>query len=592
MKRTRLLWKIYPYFVFISTLSTIFVTIIACLTIRYFYYEQKEVDLSARANIASYHFLDHLKKKDYKAVKAYCDIIGKSSKTRFTVVLPSGEIVGDSVENSKAMEAHSFRSEIKRAFYEKKTSSAVRYSSSTEGEYMFLAVPVFDESKVIGVVRASIPLRDINITLYSIYENIFMSFILLILVVTFLSLFASKKISDPIESIKNQAENIVLSGDNIRVSLYKKEPVELYKLALVINRITLNLKDKVKQVLRVNQEQAAVYSAVLDGIFALNKERKIVHCNEAALRMFDLKESSFKYTSIEESIRNIDFQNFFNESCETSLKLEKEIEIYNDKSCFYYLRSSPLISNNGMQSGVVIVVSDLTKIKQLEDCRRDFVANVSHELRTPLTSIKGFSETILDHSLTDIDEIKDFVRIIYDHSNRLSGIIEDLLNLANIEENTGNKSLEKTSYFVKPMIESAVKTCSYLVLNNKASINISCDSNLKVIMSSKLIEQAVVNLLENAIKYSHLECKISVFVSNSKSSINIAISDNGPGINKKYISRLFERFYRVKNNSENLVKGSGLGLSIVKHIISAHGGSVNVKSELGKGSTFFIIIPT
>ena len=237
-------------------------------------------------------------------------------------------------------------------------------------------------------------------------------------------------------------------------------------------------------------------------------------------------------------------------------------------------------------------MNDVTRLRRLENVRRDFVANVSHEIRTPLTSIKGFVETLLDGAIENKEDTVSFLKIIAKQSNRLNSIIEDLLTLARLEEEGDRSKIDFDPIEIRRVVDGAVRVCIHASEKKHIEIKVECPSDLVVKVNYALLEQAVINLVDNAIKYSPegSEIDISVSADNSDQTV-ISVKDNGPGIEKKHLPRIFERFYRVDKARSRDLGGTGLGLAIVKHIAQVHSGRVDVHSTPGIGSNFFIYLP-
>jgi two-component system phosphate regulon sensor histidine kinase PhoR len=239
--------------------------------------------------------------------------------------------------------------------------------------------------------------------------------------------------------------------------------------------------------------------------------------------------------------------------------------------------------------GAVVMLHDITRLRHLENVRRDFVANVSHELRTPITSIKGFVETLLDGAIEDPDNARRFLRIILRQANRLNAIIEDLLTLSRIEKGSEEATVELDEDSVPEVLQAAVEMCAEQARDKAVTVRLECPHGLTVRMNSHLLEQVVVNLLGNAIKYSDPGLSVELIASRQDNEVVIQVRDHGCGIDPKHLPRLFERFYRVdKARSREL---GGTGLAIVKHIALAHHGSASVESAVGCGSTFSIRLP-
>ncbi|HET6881209.1 MAG TPA: ATP-binding protein, partial [Pirellulales bacterium] len=245
----------------------------------------------------------------------------------------------------------------------------------------------------------------------------------------------------------------------------------------------------------------------------------------------------------------------------------------------------------GRPIGAVIVLNDVSRLRQLENLRRDFAANVSHELRTPITSIKGFVETLLDGAMANPPDAERFLNIIGRQADRLNTIIEDLLSLSRIEKETESGGIVLSVGSLAKVLQAAVNDCSARAAERDVQVVLDCPSDISARMKADLLEQAVINLLDNAIKYSEPGKQVWVRGYREEHLATIAVEDQGSGIAEEHHTRLFERFYRVDKARSRKLGGTGLGLAIVKHIALAHRGQVAVESQVGKGSTFFIRLP-
>jgi two-component system phosphate regulon sensor histidine kinase PhoR len=245
----------------------------------------------------------------------------------------------------------------------------------------------------------------------------------------------------------------------------------------------------------------------------------------------------------------------------------------------------------GKKTGAVIVLTDTTRIKQLEKVRRDFVANVSHELKTPITSIKGFVETLQEGALTDAEQANRFLEIIAKHADRLNAIIDDLLTLSRLEESVEQRALSFEMTPLKPVLTEAIELSKVKAKEKHIQINLDCAENIEARINPALLEQAVTNLINNAIKYSEAKSSIEINAKQTETDIRITVRDQGCGIAEKYHERIFQRFYVVDKSRSRKLGGTGLGLAIVKHIAQVHNAQVTVESQPGTGSTFTIHLP-
>ena len=251
---------------------------------------------------------------------------------------------------------------------------------------------------------------------------------------------------------------------------------------------------------------------------------------------------------------------------------------------YVQLHGTLLKNEYGDTIGALVVLNDVTRLRRLEVVRRDFVANVSHEIRTPLTSIKGFIETLLDGAIEEPDTAKRFLKIMIKQSNRLNSIIEDLLEKRATVQFSESK--------IRKAIDSAINVCLPRAQNKNITLRIKGDDKIRLVMNVTLVEQAIVNLIDNAVKYSAENTCVEIDSVLEKDESVISVKDEGIGIAKEQLPRIFERFYRVDKARSRTLGGTGLGLAIVKHIAKVHNGRVTVESEVGKGSTFKFIIPS
>jgi two-component system phosphate regulon sensor histidine kinase PhoR len=255
------------------------------------------------------------------------------------------------------------------------------------------------------------------------------------------------------------------------------------------------------------------------------------------------------------------------------------------------LDGASLRDSKGDKSGAVIVISDMTRVRRLEEVRRDFVANVSHELRTPITSIKGFVETLLDGASRKPEDAERFLQIIAKHADRLNAIVEDLLTLSSLEDGTEKRKITLEKASIRAVLNSVVEMSSIKAEEKHIAVELDCDKQIEAKINTVLLEQALLNLVDNAIKYSEPGSLVRIKARKADKMMAISVHDDGCGIAKIHQDRIFERFYVVDKSRSRKLGGTGLGLAIVKHIAEVHGGSVTVESSPGAGSTFTMHLP-
>ncbi|MCX5881499.1 MAG: ATP-binding protein, partial [Deltaproteobacteria bacterium] len=286
-----------------------------------------------------------------------------------------------------------------------------------------------------------------------------------------------------------------------------------------------------------------------------------------------------------------DFHRFVKLAFRDETPSEEDLFFYISGEAVLEARSSVLKNARGERIGVLIVLNDVTRLRRLENMRKDFAANVSHEIKTPLTAIKGFVETLKTGALNRPEEAIRFLGIIEKHTNRLNAIIDDLMKLSMIEQKTDKKEILLENRSLLPILQSARHVCQSMADEKAIQIMLSCEETLSIHLNAALIEQAFVNLLDNAIKYSGPGSSIEIEVKQMDTEVSVSFRDHAIGIAPEHLPRLFERFYRADPSRSRKLGGTGLGLAIVKHIVNAHAGRITVESSPGKGSEFVVYLP-
>ncbi len=329
-----------------------------------------------------------------------------------------------------------------------------------------------------------------------------------------------------------------------------------------------------------------------EGVLAIDENERIISINRAAIEILELAAAAWEGRSVYEVVRNTSLQRFVSKTLSAREPREDEITLHTDKKERLIRTIGTVLRDaDGARIGAVIVLDDITRIRQLENMRREFVANVSHELRTPITSIKGFVETLMEMDPEEIRDARRFLETITRQTDRLNAIIEDLMLLSRLDQESEKRLIQLRPGRIKNVLLSAIDTCSLKASEKNVDVQLDCPDELSAEIESRLLEQAVVNLIDNAIKYTEGDDQVLVTARREDSQVVIAITDHGRGIPADHHSRLFERFYRVDRARSRKLGGTGLGLAIVKHIVQAHDGSVEVRSAPGDGSTFSIILP-
>jgi len=590
IKRKTLFWKLYPSFLIISFISLLAIVMIALWSFKSFYYQQRAGDLEIRAKILAPEFSRLIQSQRYQDIQQQSQKLGDDSSTRITIIFPSGIIVGDSKKDPSSMDNHKNRPEIAQAILSGKGLS-IRYGHTLETDSMYFAMPIMAQENMIGVIRTSTPLNTLQDALWSIYYKVALGFSLLIILTALASWWMSKALVRPLEVMKVQAQRLAKGDFSSRVKLSNNDSLESEQLGQAFNEIAIQLNQRIEIILNQRNEQEAVFSSMVEGVIAIDSSENILRINQAAYNMLKISEQNIEGDNLQQVVQNAELRKLILFALQQDKPVGQEIIIHNNVEQVLLAQSAPLVDIHKNKCGTLIVFNDITKLKEFELQRKEFVANVSHELRTPLTAIQGLSETLIEFPTLPQDKRANFIGVIHTHSIRLEGIIENLLTLSKIEKETEIDEIDFTEESITFALSNAIFLCKDKALKRNISIRLNNAEDIVFKHNPPLIEQAIINLLSNAIKYSNGDSEITITVLKQSDSIDISVEDKGSGIPAAHLSRLFERFYRVDKARSRALGGTGLGLSIVKHIALAHKGTVSVTSEIDKGSIFTLTLP-
>ena len=588
MNKKRLLWQLFPTYLLITLAALTAVGWYSLSSLREFHYDRISVDLEVRARLVERLVSENLSTQNIPSLDALSKELGKSASMRVTLIDPSGQILGDSHEDPARMDNHAGRPEIKEAL-SGKTGLSIRYSYTLKEKLIYLAIPVFQNGKIIGVVRTSIPITFVDNVLRSMEIKIGWAGLAVALLAAFISLVVSRRISRPLESMKRAADEFA-QGDLTR-KISATGSFEIAGLAEALNQMAQQLDERIRSLTEERNEREAILFSMIEGVFAVDAAERFISMNQAAAELIGVDPKKSKRKHIQEVVRNSALHNFVKEALNSKNVVETTFIMKGNPERNLQARGTVLKDASNNSIGAVIVLNDVTRLLRLENMRRDFVANVSHEIKTPITSIKGFVETLLEGAINHPEEASHFLEIIARQVDRLNALIDDLLSLSRLEHDSDSLMITMEDAGLKGVLQSSIQACQDQATKQNATIELICDENLRAKFNPQLLEQAVINLVDNAIKYSGPEKRVEVLAEQESDEIIIQIRDWGCGIGQAHLPRLFERFYRVDKARSRDLGGTGLGLAIVKHIAQIHKGFVRADSVLGKGSTFSIHLP-
>ena len=572
MKRT-IFTKVFGGYLFIILLLSLFILLFSFSTIRQHYLEaltERLQNIGAALRPAALPLLD---KEHAEALNGLLRKVGQETNIRITVIDARGVVLADSQEDPAKMENHASRPEVIEAL-SGKTGGALRFSSTRNQEMLYAAIPLEKNGRVVGVMRTSMFLTQIE-TLLSKFEIDIAKVALIIALFSLVgALLFSRNLSRPIKELVVAAGRIG-SGD-FGARLYLKNRDEIGTLADSFNYMAEQLSSSFSELLREKAELDAIVSSLNEGLVVLDKRGAILHFNESfkILAGTDVAGGQLFW----EVFRNPDFTQLLEKARTHKKGCAAEIEFAGK----IYACSVTFL---GTDQKTVSVFHDITEIKKVERVKKDFVVNVSHELRTPLTAIKGFVET-LEEEVTA--EGKHYLDIIQKNTDRLINIVNDLLLLSELEE---KEELRMEKVDLKALAQNVLRLFDDRLKEKGLAFSLEAPEEMDHMYGDPFkLEQVFVNLMDNALKYTEKgSIKLSLRPTDGKISLRIA--DTGIGIPKQDLPRIFERFYVVDKSRSRKFGGTGLGLSIVKHIVMLHNGTIEVQSNQGIGTTVTITLP-
>ncbi|ABL64929.1 ATP-binding protein [Chlorobium phaeobacteroides] len=516
----------------------------------------------------------------------WTDNVGRVLDVRVTLIGKDGRVAGDSYLSLSALAKvrnHLHRPEVKEAL-STGYGEDIRYSETVREQMLYMAVPVGGEAPY-AVLRFAKPLYDIGELESEARKGLEGGLLWALLFSLLIGGLTALLLARPLRRIVDAAEKCVHGDYSGTIAVNRDD--EIGKMARAFNFMSA----EINTMQRKEEWYRAVLSGIREAIIVTNADGEIILVNPAASRMFRIDGAMLKSHPVKQ-LADQKLRELFSDVHTKRTTLQKEeVSLVTVKGKRTMQISSMPVKRDGQFDGTVFVLNDITKLRNLERIRRDFVSSVSHELRTPLTSIKGYTETLLDGAMHDPEHAAAFLRIILQESEQLTALVNDVLDLSRIESG-------KIDYRFAPTdLRSILQKSSELVLpaieKKKIKLDMQFQEELPLVYAdAAYLEIAVRNLLDNAVKYvEDTVGRIRVTAYKSESNVILEVHDNGLGIHPSDLDRIFERFYRADKARSRQSGGTGLGLAIVKHIVLAHKGTIEVHSRLNQGSVFRMSLP-
>jgi two-component system phosphate regulon sensor histidine kinase PhoR len=587
MKHRRLFLKLFPATLATLLLSLGLLTFLAGRAIRLQSYDLQQQDLLERARLLAPQVVQLLRENRPGKLQEYIRQVGPRSHTRITVMLPDGKVLAESDTDPARMENHLARPEMEHAL-STGVGSAIRTSPTLGIDMVYSALLLRDGDRPLAVIRTSVPLLDLLDQMSDVYRPLLATSLVLALVAVLLVLRSTRRISRPLESMRRAAE--LYAGGRLSFRVEPSSISEFNSLALAMNHMAGSLEEKIASLARERNIRDALLDSMNEGVIGFDRDQAILFVNRAAVRLLGLPGDRITGRPLAECLPTA-LHPVLLPALEQRGAQELELAGTGDDRRTLALGVTVLHDLSDREIGSLAVFAEITRMKRLEKVREDFVANVSHELRTPITSIRGFVENLNEGALEDPALARRFLGIIERQVFRLSAIIDDLLALSRIERDEKEQALDLQPVDLRLLAGEVLELCSVQAAQHDIKLELDCPPDATWLLDESMLQRALINLVENAIKYSPESGTVSLRIRLAPGELRIQVQDQGPGIPAEHLPRLFERFYVVDRARSRHLGGTGLGLSIVKHIARAHGGRVSVESRPGEGSRFTLHLP-
>ncbi|SMP61275.1 two-component system histidine kinase PnpS [Anoxynatronum buryatiense] len=583
--------KILLSFVAILMVSVLIIGLLSINLVKQSYTTELERRLVTNAGlIAAFIGTDGIRPED-PAFSKLADELADQGQVRMTLMDHHGRVIYDSRADWGLMELHHQRPEVISALRDG-IGKEIRYSNTTGQEMMYVAVPVFmsESDGIAYVVRLAMDLQEIDALTKHIvwYLTISLAFGLLIAVVLGFRLI--DRIIENIRGIVNMTQR--MADGNYDKHIYLESNDELSELADHFNHMADRLNETIGKLSESNARFMALLTSLKNPMIALDQQKCITLMNAASENLFGVTASELQGHHLLELVRDTELDDVIQDVLENQLDQQVEVTLREPAEKTLRMMTSLIREPEDplKVTGLVILMDDVTEIRKLEKMRSDFVTNVTHELKTPLTSISGFVETLKSGEIEDDETRQRFLDIIEIETERLTRLINDILTLSEIENIRGHE--RKVPAAPGELLEEVISMMETISRHKAVTLHREIARNLSEMpLNEDRFKQMVINLIDNAIKYTPEGGKVTVSAYEKYRSLVIRVKDTGIGIPDKDLHRLFERFYRVDKARSKKMGGTGLGLAIVKHIVLSMNGTIRVNSEVGKGTEFVITLP-
>ncbi|MDD5287777.1 MAG: ATP-binding protein [Dehalococcoidales bacterium] len=507
--------------------------------------------------------------------------LGENINARVTIIAKDGTVLGDSEENPSTMENHSTRPEVMAALATG-YGEVVRFSTTLNEQMMYVAVPIQNNSQVLGISRIALPMSGVRNSVNRVTFLIGLAIGITIILAGFAVWFITRITTRSIREV-TRASRKMAAGD-LQQNILVRSRDEAGELGEAFNDMANNIRKLVESISAEQSKLTTVLYNMTDGVIVTDKEGNITLANQTAGKLFNFQAVAVNAKTVIEATHDHEVANLTERCLATGEQFNTQVELTSGK----YLRVVAIPISGKVFSGSLLLFQDLTDLRNLQTMRRELVGNISHDLRTPLAGIKVMVETLHDGAIDDKNTAFDFLNRIESEVDRLTQMVSELTGLSRIE--VGDAELKKEPVNLNELITEAIMQLKPLADKQNVTLNPVLPNSLpSVNIDKERLSQTITNLIHNAIKFNRIGGNVTVITTSDDKTVTVKVVDTGIGIPRNSLSHVFERFY--KSDKSRAERGSGLGLAIAKHTIEAHGGTIWAQSEEGKGSTFSFTIP-
>jgi two-component system phosphate regulon sensor histidine kinase PhoR len=549
--------------------------------------------LQTQAELLAVEAKPYLQSGDLISLLALNSEFSRLTQNRFTIVDNQGVVLADSHDNPARMANHSQRPEIQNAI-NSGSGQIARFSRTITEDLIYFAVPVFAEGELSGVIRSAAFTSDIDAAFIKERSAIFQKGLTVITIGIILLGLVAYMQARSVEKLALIASDI--ADGNFKGRVPQRNALGLRKIAEVINQLARSSASNLSDITADRNRLAAIFTGMVEGVIDVDQNQKILHINDAAQKLLGVSAQESTGKAVWQEVRHNEITQALDQAIRTQSVVKIQIKLMfpgskKDDESIVDIYAASLSDDSGRPIGAVVVLHDISELKSLERIRTDFVANASHELKTPITAIRGLSESAIDDNSINRETLLQFMNRIHSQSIRLSQLVSDLMALSRLEVDFATSLF--TTINMTVLLRNSIKLAETAIEQKNQQLTFNyADENIYVKGDRQNISQLVDNLIDNAIKYTPQNGQIVVSLSvENNTNVLLEVSDTGIGISPQYQQRIFERFYRVDKARSRSLGGTGLGLAIAKNIAEKHAGTINLKSQVGRGSTFSYRMP-